>query len=295
MPVRPASSSAPWRKPGKTPPFSSTWAMPTPRSSATKMRSPPIVIPRSCKTAPVCAKRSSPRKSALIDSRRRTAAFVLVLGVVSATGCRQQVAGSLQGGAAQAAFDSLLSAAMPQPLAASGDALLDVEQYRFRGHVNLKTTVEGDAAIELSGSSLFGGHREDVAVSLADDTLRVLDRERGRFYEGDSLDDLLWEGTEARANWPLVVERMLALPGSGEGLQTLAVDENGARGATAEGTIRLDVDRGRLQKAVWPNPIASATFDDRLEVEYAWEGERLREITATLPERGWRVRFRFSN
>jgi hypothetical protein len=221
--------------------------------------------------------------------------LVLVLGVVSAAGCRQQVAGSLKGEAARAAFDSLLVVAVPRPLSASGDALLDVEQYRFRGHVNLKTSAEGEASIELSGSSLFGGHREDVAVSLADDTLRVLDRERGRFYEGEELDDLLWEGTEARADWPLVVERMLALPGSGEDLETLVVDENGARGATAGGMFRLDLERGRLKKAVWPNPIASATFDDRLEIEYAWEGETLREITATLPERGWRVRFRLGN
>lgn len=231
----------------------------------------------------------------MTDSRRRAAAFVLVLSGLAVAGCREQVAGSLRGDAAQAALDSLLTAAMPRPLTASGDALLDVEQYRFRGHVNLETSADGDASIELSGSSLFGGHREDVAVSLAADTLRVLDRERGRFYEGEALDDLLWEGTEARANWPLVVERMLALPGSERGVETLAVDENGARGATEQGTIRLDVDRGRLKKAVWPNPIASATFDDRLEVEYAWEGERLREITAILPERGWRVRLKFGN
>lgn len=231
----------------------------------------------------------------MIDSHRRAALFVLALDLLASAGCRQQVAGTLHGDAAQAAFDSLLAAAVPRPLAASGDALLDVEQYRFRGHVNVDIDKAGDASIELSGSSLFGGHREDVAVSLADDTLRVLDRERGRFYEGASLDELLWEGTEARADWTLVVERMLALPGSGQGLETLAVDEDGARGATADGTVRLDLERGRLKKAVWPNPVASATFDDRLEVEYAWEAERLREITAILPERGWRVRFKFYN
>ena len=182
---------------------------------------------------------------------------------------------------------------MPRPLAASGDALLDVEQYRFRGHANVDVSSGGDASVELSGSSLFGGHREDVAVSLADDTLRVLDRERGRYYEGAALDDLLWEGTEARANWVLVVERLFALPGSGRGIETLTVDENGARGSGPDGPVRLDIDGGRLRRAVWPNPIASATYDDRLEAEYRWNGNRLEELTAILPERGWRVRFRF--
>jgi len=217
------------------------------------------------------------------------------VGVLFVGACRQRVAGGLEGEAARAAFDSLLTAAMPRPSTASGDALLDVEQYRFRGHVVLDISADGDASVELSGSSLFGGHREDVAVSLADDTLRVLDRERGRDDEGQSRDELLWEGTEARADWTLVVERMLAVPGSERGLQSLVVDENGARGATPDGAVRLDIEGGRLKRAVWPNPIASATFDDRLEVEYGWEGQRLQEITATLPERGWRVRFRFRN
>ncbi len=223
----------------------------------------------------------------------RAVVILLAIEVLGAAGCRQEVVGSLRGEAAQAAFDSLLATAMPRPLTASGDALLDVEQYRFRGHVALDVDADGDASVELSGSSLFGGHREDVAVSLADDTLRVLDRERGRFYEGDSLDDLLWEGTEVRANWTLLVEQMLALPGSGRGIDVLVLDENGARGSGPQGQVRLDINRGRLERAVWPNPIASATYDDRLEAEYRWNGGRLQEITAILPERGWRARLRF--
>lgn len=231
----------------------------------------------------------------MTDRGLRATALAVAAGILFAGACRQQVVGTLKGDAARETVDSLLTAAMPHPLAASGDALLDVEQYRFRGHVVLDVSAEGDASVELSGSSLFGGHREDVAVSLADDTLRVLDRERGRYYEGESLDELLREGTGARADWTLVVERMLALPGSERGVETLVVDENGARGTTPDGVIRLDIDGGRLTRAVWPNPIAAATFDDRLEVEYGWEGPHLQEITATLPERGWRVRFRFSN
>ncbi len=218
---------------------------------------------------------------------------MLAVGMLFGGSCRQEVARTLTGEAASATFDSLLTAAMPRPLAASGDALLDVDQYRFRGHVSVDVGAAGDAAVELSGSSLFGGHREDVAVSLADDTLRVLDRERGRFYEGESLDELLREGTGARADWTRMVARVFALPGCGWEIESLVVDENGARAAGPEGVVRLDIAGGRLEKAVWPNPIVAATYDDRLEVRYQWEGVRLEEITATLPERGWRVRMSF--
>ncbi len=172
----------------------------------------------------------------------------------------------------------------------SGDAVLDVEQFRFRGHFRIDATESGDALLELGGSTLFGGNREDVVVSFVDDTLRVFDRERGRFYEGEDLDALIGDATHARADWGRVVACVLALPAHCVGIEAFAHDEDGARGRDSRGSFRLITEGGRLTKATWPDPIEGATFDDRLEVRYGWQGARLTEVTAGLPVRGWRAR-----
>lgn len=172
----------------------------------------------------------------------------------------------------------------------SGDAVLDVEQFRFRGHFRLNAEAGGDAVIELGGSTLFGGHREDVVVSFVDDTLRVFDRERGRFYEGEDLDTLMGDATHVGADWARVVAQVLALPAHCDGIEALSRDDDGARGRDARGSFRLVTEGGRLTKATWPDPIDGATFDDRLDVRYGWEGAQLAEVTAGLPVRGWRVR-----
>ncbi len=209
--------------------------------------------------------------------------------------CRQRVdAPAYRGEAACAKLDSVLASAGPaRPWSMAGDALLDVDQFRFRGRFRLDVTATGDCTLELGGSTLFGGHREDVVVSLAGDTLRVFDRERGRFYEGDELDALIRESTHADADWSRVVARVFLLPGSCGGIESLIEDGDdgdGVRGAESGATFRLDVEGGRVTRALWPNPIESATFDDRLDVSYRWDGDRIAEATARLPERGWRAR-----
>ena len=112
-------------------------------------------------------------------------------------------------------LDSLLASAGPvRPWGIAGDALLDIEQFRFRGRFRLDVSATGECTLELGGSTLFGGHREDVVVSLIGDSLRVFDRERGRFYEGDELDQLIRDATHADANWSRVVARAFLLPGA---------------------------------------------------------------------------------
>jgi hypothetical protein len=207
-------------------------------------------------------------------------------------GCRQRVdPNALSGDAACAALDSVLVSAGPaRPYSMSGDAVVDVEQFRFRGHFRLDASADGDAVIELGGSTLFGGHREDVVVSLVDDTLRVFDRERGHFYEGEDLDALIWDATRARADWARVVGEMLASPTRCDPIDALTRDEDGVRGRNQRGSFRLVVESGRLSRATWPNPIHDATFDDKLDVRYLWQRTRLSEVTGSLPARGWRVR-----
>lgn len=222
---------------------------------------------------------------------------MLLLALAFASGCRQRVDPSARSGPeAGAAFDSLLvSAGLPRPFSMSGDAVIDVEQFRFRGHFRLERALSHDVVIELGGSTLFGGHREDVVISLSDDTLRVFDRERGRFYEGAELDDMIADATGARAHWARVVADVLALPHAPESVEGLAVDAEGASGKLPRGPFRVVVEEGRMTRATWPDPIVDGTFSDRLEVRYRWQGSDIDEITARLPERGWRVRWTDSN
>ena len=193
-------------------------------------------------------KRSRRRNVALISRRIAYVPWLVVAATLSlgGVGCRQGVDPSaLSGDAACAALDSVLVSAGPsRPYSMSGDAVVDVEQFRFRGHFRLDASADGDAVIELGGSTLFGGHREDVVVSLVDDTLRVFDRERGHFYEGEDLDALIWDATRARADWARVVGEMLASPTRCDAVDALT------RTACGEGT-----SAGR--SAWWLSPAAS--------------------------------------
>ncbi len=144
--------------------------------------------------------------------------------------------------------------------------------------------------LELGGSTLFGGHREDVVASLADDTLRVFDRERGRLYEGAALDSMIWDATRARADWVRVAREVFTLSGIERSIESIRVDDDGARGIARGEPFRIDVEQGRVSRVTWSDPIVGGTYTDRLEVRYRWRGETLSELTAILPVRGWRIR-----
>lgn len=222
---------------------------------------------------------------------RRLFALSLV-AILFSPACRQRATGSgLAGAEACAALDSLWASAGPtRPLSMSGHARLDVEQFRFRGRFRLEQT-DGGAAIEFSGSTLFGGHREDLVVSLTDDTLRVFDRERGRFYEGTALDDLIWDGTRTRADWAMVVAEVFLVSRRCHAMSAVVFDEDGVRGLEADRPFHIELTRERrIDRATWPDPIHEGTFDDRLEIDYDWSEGALQGLTASLPARGWRVR-----
>ena len=216
-----------------------------------------------------------------------------LVAILALPACRQRVAtDGLAGYDACAAVDSLLRSAGPaRPFALSGHARLDVEQFRFRGRFRWEGNDAGGTAIEFSGSTLFGGHREDVLVSLAEDTLRVFDRERGRFYEGAALDDLIWDATRARADWAAVVAQVFMVPRRCTAMSSVVFDADGVRGLEGGEPFRMVLTRERrVDRATWPDPARNGTFDDRLEIHYDWRDGAPREITASLPARGWRLR-----
>jgi hypothetical protein len=192
------------------------------------------------------------------------------------------------GADACAQVDSFFARAFPRPLEMRGRATFDVESYRVRGRFVLRAMPDGDAVLEFGGATLLGGHREDVVVSITDDTLRVLDRERGRYYEGEDVERLVESGTHTAGAWAIGLRRVLA-DGCGAVVSVRAV-EDGLEGKAEDGAFELETDKERLTAATWPNPAPEDTFGDRLEVRYRWGNAGLLGIEALLPTRGWRVR-----
>jgi len=125
-------------------------------------------------------------------------------------------------------------------------------------------------------------------VSLMSDTLRVLDRERGRYYEGDEVERLVESGTHTPGDWTLALSRILA-SGCG-GVAAAGKDGDGLAGTAEDGPFELESEDGRITAATWPNPAPGDTFKDRLEVRYRWRNGALNGIEVLLPTRGWRVR-----
>lgn len=214
--------------------------------------------------------------------------LVAVAALTTACGSHYSTSGALHGEAACASVDSFLAVSFPRPIRTSGHATFDVDSYRVRGRFTLQLAANGDAVLEFSGTTLLGGHREDAVISLSGDTLRVLDRERGRYYEGDEVTRLIASGTGKQGEWTLALRRVLA---SGcPGVETVGSAESGLSGTGPDGPFSLKVEDGRLAQATWPNPAPEETFRDRLEVRYEWKAGRLELLEALLPTRGWRVR-----
>jgi hypothetical protein len=170
-----------------------------------------------------------------------------------------------------------------------GRATFDVEKYRVRGRFVLALDVAGGAVLEFTGSTLMGGHREDVVISLAGDTLRILDRERGRFHDGPEAEELVAGGAGVAGSWTLAMRRALTLA-SGCTAGPVSPRGSGWEGQVVGGRFRVECEDGRIARAIWPDPAPGETFRDRLEVAYGWDGNTLSHIELLLPTRGWRVR-----
>jgi hypothetical protein len=197
----------------------------------------------------------------------------------------------VRGSQACAALDSVLARALPaRPWKCTGKATFDVEEYRVRGRYRLTVGGRGSLLFEFEGTMLLGGHREDIAVSLEDDTLRVLDREHGAYYAGGDVDALIERGTGTRGDWVGAVRAVGGFtPECSERLEMRADGEH-VSGLIDGGAFVLTTDGLRLGRASWPDPTASRTYSDRLEVAYDWDAGRLAAITVSLPRRGWRIR-----
>lgn len=218
----------------------------------------------------------------------------MAMALVSA-GCGPRVADQVheaRGVRTCAALDSTLVRALPpRPWTLRGKATFDVDDYRVRGHFRLTVSRPEQMAFEFEGTTLFGGHREDIAVSLEGDTLRLFDRERGAYYEGAAVDDLIERGTNVRGDWKGAVREAVGFPCSCDGRSEMTRQGDHVSGLVRAGAFVLTLDAWeRVLRASWPDPTGSATYSDRLDVRYEWDGARLRTLTIRLPVRGWRIR-----
>jgi hypothetical protein len=188
------------------------------------------------------------------------------------------------------ALDSVLARSLPaRPWALAGRATFDVDDYRVRGRYSLTVDASASALFEFTGTMLFGGHREDIVLSLSADTLRVLDREHGAYYQGAQVDDLIERGTRTRGEWVAALRSILGFAGACSETLEMRTDGEHVSGLVDGGAYVLSMEGGRLLNASWPDPTASRTYSDRLDVRYAWRGDALASLTMALPVRGWRI------
>lgn len=185
------------------------------------------------------------------------------------------------------AFAAQLSRTGLSEMTSRGRVTIDVNQYRVRGRYFLLID-DGTVTFEFHSTGIAGGGVEDVVVALAGDTLRVLDRERGEYYEGDEVEKLVAESSDVPVTAAEVVRRVAALPPACQRLAGLETADTGSKGLLDGMSFEVSVSGGRITSAKWETPFPDG--DDRLEVTYRWDGNRLSGMTIFAPAQRWRVK-----
>lgn len=259
-----------------------------------------------------------PRSNASIaenHSRRRTfvavpvasCALLVMLGIliVASMGCASKAVRGVVDPAACAVFDSLYQASgFESPLAIGGKATIDANQNRIRGKIHVDVESPDQIVFEFTSSILFGSKREDFVFSLVQDTLRIIDRERGAYYEGEEAEEVLRESLEA--DFPVASVLTLALGGHPDCDQLdelnykLGSDGKVVFSGKQSGRpfrVAFAAGNRKLEEISWP-VFSRDGGSDQLEVEYRWEtaaeGGGLREVVMSLESKQWRCKIRSS-
>jgi hypothetical protein len=206
--------------------------------------------------------------------------------------------------AACAVLDSLYrTSGFEKPLIIQGKATIDANQHRIRGKIRVDADSPRRIIFEFTSSILFGSRREDFVFSLVADTLRIIDRERGAYYEGTEAEDVLRESLEA--DFPVASVLALALGGHPPCGDFDALSYKLGSGGEVIFTgrhlgcpLRVVFAAGsrRLERISWP--VLSPDDDtDQLEVEYDWQPQAdgklvLREVVMGLETKQWRCKIR---
>ncbi len=184
-------------------------------------------------------------------------------------------------------------------LETSGKVTIDVKKYRIKGRFRMEAEPNGDLVFEFTGTMAMGGHHEDVVLSYYGGELRILDRERGRYYEGPEVDQLVLDGLGE--GWDVVnlIRMVTARPPDCVLLTDISQSRSGS-GSRVNGRLdgdrfRLDFSDSGLTRASWPlNPENGGK--DRLEITYEWKkaagggNPLLTGLVLYLEGRRWRIK-----
>jgi hypothetical protein len=227
---------------------------------------------------------------------RRMRAVAAASVVVVVCGC----AGGLQQAASPAVcagLDSLYEhSGFESPLTITGKATIDANQYRIRGIIRAEMKPSGDIFFEFNSSIFFGSQIEDFFFSLVGDTMRIVDRERGQYYEGASAAQFLREALAMDFDAPRALRLALGgRPACDElrdvrmrGESSGAVKFDGRVGGDGFDVVFGAHDR-RLERVRWPLP-EDRERGDRLRAEYRWSSGGLGEVTMQMEKREWRCK-----
>lgn len=201
-------------------------------------------------------------------------------------------------------LDSLFnSSGFETPVLVEGKATVDANDYHMGGKIRLDARAPGEVVFEFASTILFGNQREDFVFSVHEDTVRIIDRERGAYYEGLEAEEFLAESMETDFSVPAMM--FLALGGHPPCDELTDVDIKMASdgGIVCTGKHLGDgfkltfAGQGpRLKSSVWPVR-SEGSRDDRLEIDYRWGDDGggrpvLKEIVIWLDVRQWRCKIR---
>jgi len=169
-----------------------------------------------------------------------------------------------------------------------GKVTIDANQYRVRGTFGLTRDELGNVTLEFTSTTLIGGHVEDIVVSLFEDTLRVLDRERGAYHEGEEVDELIGAEAGIAVRATEMLRRLMVETPDCERVLDVSMGNDLIQGRLDQAPFEIKFSDGLVSSARWGSPFPDG--EDRLEVSYRWERGRLTAITAFMPEARWRVK-----
>jgi len=187
----------------------------------------------------------------------------------------------------------MLAAGFPADgLRASGRATIDVEQYRVRGRFVLTLTPQRDLVFEITSTTMLGGNREDAVLSFYADTLRVLDREGGNYYEGADVDARVADGLGRTIDLGELLRRVTGRIGDCRRLSGVARAADGSRvtGRIDGRDFEVRFAGGRVASARWPLPGPGKAGRGTVEATYDWRSNGLAGLVLYVPEERWRIK-----
>ena len=135
---------------------------------------------------------------------------------------------------------------------------------------------------------------------MVGDTIRIIDRERGFYYEGGEAEYFLRETFSLDFDVAPLIRLALGAHPDCSLLSDLYVSRAGAGSASVTGKlngedfrVQFEGPRGRVENASWP--VDRRGRPDRLNVRYTWGADALDRVEMEVEGREWRCRIARAN